>query len=125
MLGMNASIDVPRPAPSTRRTAARALLVAGTITSGIGLVCSALMLTDPGEVPPEALLIPSMLVYLFAFTWWAVAAVLIIGIVLSIGVPQPQPLLICAAIGMFAFVIAVALLAGAGLFPWPFPPRFI
>ncbi|HCS61785.1 MAG TPA: hypothetical protein DIW46_10390 [Microbacterium sp.] len=112
------------PVAEPRRNAARGLLVAGTIASSIGLVCSAMMFTSANDVPPEALLIPMMLSYVFAFTWWAVAAVLIIGIVLSIGVARPQPLQVCAAIGMFTFVIAVALLAGAGLFPWPFPPRF-
>lgn len=120
-------IENPDAAPAaveSRRNAARGLLVAGTIASLIGLVCSAMMLTDPNEVPPEALLIPSMLVYVFALIWWAVAAVLIIGIVLSIGVPRSSSLQICAAIGLLAFVVAVALLAAAGLFPWPFPPRF-
>ncbi|KDA07221.1 hypothetical protein DC31_01330 [Microbacterium sp. CH12i] len=120
--------ELPNAAPATsarRRSVARALLIAGAIASMVGLLGSAMMLTDPDEVAPESLLIPMLFVYLFAFTWWAVAAALITGILLSVSVPNRQPLLVWGVVGMLAFVIAVALLASAGLFPWPFPPRLV
>lgn len=115
-------MDLPAPAPtrSRRRRAAVGILAAAAISAAIGALAAALtVLSDPDEIPPEALLIPAMLTYVFAILWWAIAALLIAGLVLARGSPDRRRLWMLAAVAACALVVGVSVLALAGLFPWP------
>lgn len=114
--------ETPR---SRRRSTAFALLTIGAVSSGVALLCAAFTAgAVPAYVTPEGALLPTLLLYLFAFTWWLTGLLLLIGALLGIGVGEPRPLLVLAVIGVASFVATIGILIQSDLFLWPFTAEF-
>src|SRR5690606_9971394 len=118
-------LDMREQLPSSRRRTSFGLLLVGAVASGAVLLCAVIATgAVPTLIVPEGALAPALLLYLFAFTWWLVAACLIVGLLLRIRAGPGRPVAALGIVGVTCFVAAVGVLLQADLFLWPFTAEF-
>jgi len=95
------------------------LVLVGLISLPTALVGLVDELLVPAVIPPEALLLPSLPAWIFAYAWPVLGAAVVIGTVLVTGSRRRRPLLALVAVVALCWGIGMAFLAASGSLPFP------
>lgn len=101
------------------------MAVAAITVAPLAMSAVALAVLGPRSSDGTLLLLPALVIYVFEFGWWVIAAMILLSIALHGGRRWRRWQTIWTVVAAFSFLLCAVPLGIVGRFPWPLVPSSI